>query len=211
MSNPFRNDSPLGHIVQKLLDLLGLNILWFVCCLPILTVGAATTALHFALAPQDSEEAESVYRRFFRSFRREFKRATLLWGILLVLSILLAFCFRIVSFWEGTARTAGIVFFCFPALLLLTIAGYGFPLLAQFEIPTGKLLGDALLLGIAHFPKTLLIIGLNLLPAAALYFFPSFLIALLFLWLPIGFSLTAAVIEKCLESIFAPLRKSAAR
>lgn len=201
------NDAPLGQIIQKMLNLIGLNVLWFLCSLPVFTLGAATTALHFALGHRESDTDESVYRRFFRAFRREFKSATLLWMFLLVLGLLLCLCLRIVSFWPGPFRTAGIVFFCLPGLLLLIIAGYGFPLLSQFEIPAKKLLGDALLLGLAYFPRTLLIIGLNLLPLLLWYVLPSLLLSLLFLWLPMGFSLTALLIEICLEPVFAPLRE----
>ena len=115
--------------------------------------------------------------------------------------------FGFLSFWTGAARTAGIVFFCVPALLLLIIAGYGFPLLAQFEIPARKLVEDALLLGLAHFPRTLGVIGLTLLPAALWYFLPSLLLCVLFIWLPVGFSLTALWVEKLLEPVFAPYRE----
>ena len=206
MKLQFQNDSPIGQFVGRLLELIGLNILWVICCLPVVTAGAATCALHFVLSPQRRME-EGAFRCFFRSFRRNFKQATLLWLLVLALGVLLALCLRIVSFWTGAARTAGIVFFCVPALLLLIIAGYGFPLLAQFEIPARKLVEDALLLGLAHFPRTLGVIGLTLLPAALWYFLPSLLLCVLFIWLPVGFSLTALWVEKLLEPVFAPYRE----
>lgn len=175
MKLQFQNDSPIGQFVGRVLELIGLNILWAVCCLPVVTAGAATCALHFVLSPQRNGD-EGVFRCFFRSFRRNFRQATLLWLLLLALGLLLALCLRIVSFWNGTARTAGIIFFCVPALFLLIIAGYGFPLLAQFEIPARKLVEDALLLGLAHFPRTLGVVGLTLLPAALWYFLPSLIL-----------------------------------
>ena len=206
MQLQFQNDSPIGQFVGRVLELIGLNILWAVCCLPVVTAGAATCALHFVLSPQRNGD-EGVFRCFFRSFRRNFRQATLLWLLLLALGLLLALCLRIVSFWNGTARTAGIIFFCVPALFLLIIAGYGFPLLAQFEIPARKLVEDALLLGLAHFPRTLGVVGLTLLPAALWYFLPSLILCVLFIWLPVGFSLTALWMEKLLEPVFAPYRE----
>ncbi|MCI9444669.1 MAG: DUF624 domain-containing protein [Oscillospiraceae bacterium] len=206
MKLQFQNDSPIGQFVGRVLELIGLNILWAVCCLPVVTAGAATCALHFVLSPQRNGD-EGVFRCFFRSFRRNFRQATLLWLLLLALGLLLALCLRIVSFWNGTARTAGIIFFCVPALFLLIIAGYGFPLLAQFEIPARKLVEDALLLGLAHFPRTLGVVGLTLLPAALWYFLPSLILCVLFIWLPVGFSLTALWMEKLLEPVFAPYRE----
>lgn len=206
MKLQFQNDSPIGQFVGRVLELIGLNILWAVCCLPVVTAGAATCALHFVLSPQRNRD-EGAFRCFFRSFRRNFRQATLLWLLLLALGLLLALCLRIVSFWNGTARTAGIIFFCVPALFLLIIAGYGFPLLAQFEIPARRLVEDALLLGLAHFPRTLGVVGLTLLLAALWYFLPSLILCVLFIWLPVGFSLTALWMEKLLEPVFAPYRE----
>ena len=206
MKFSFHNNSPIGRAVGRLLELVGLNILWVLCCLPVVTAGAGTCALHFVLSPQRNED-EGAFRCFFRSFRRNFKQATLLWLLVLVLGLLLALCLRIVSFWDGAARTAGIVFFCVPALLLLMVAGYGFPLLAQFEIPARRLIEDALLLALAHFPRTLLVIGATLLPAAVVYFLPSLVVCVLFIWAPVGFSLTALLIERLLEPVFAPYRE----
>ncbi len=206
MKLAFHNDSPIGQAVGRILELVGLNLLWMALCLPVVTAGAATCALHFVLSPLRNED-EGVFRCFFRSFRRNFKQATLLWLMVLALGLLLLLCLRIVSFWEGAARTAGIVFFCVPALLLLIIAGYGFPLLAQFEIPANRLIEDALLLGLAHFPRTLGVIGITLLPGVLLYFLPSFVVCVLFVWAPVGFSLTALWIERLLEPVFAPFRE----
>ncbi len=205
MKPVFHNDSPIGQAVGRLLELVGLNILWVLCCLPVVTAGASTCALHFVLSPLRNED-EEAFRCFFRSFRRNFKQATLLWLLVLVLGLLLALCLRIVSFWTGTARTAGIVFFCAPALLLLMLAGYGFPLLAQFDIPTRRLIEDSLLLSLAHFPRTLLVIGAMLLPAVVLYFLPSLIVCVLFIWAPVGFSLTVLLIERILEPVLAPYR-----
>lgn len=202
------NDSPIGRLVGRVLELVGLNLLWVVCCLPVVTAGAATCALHFVLSPQ-READEGAFHCFFRSFRRNFKQATILWLPLLVLGVLVLLCLRLVSFWEGTARTAGIVFFCCPALLLLMIAGYGFPLLARFEIPTRLLAENALLLALAHFPRTLAVVGLTLLPAAVWFFFPPAALSLVFVWVPVGFSLTALWIERILEPVFAPFRDGA--
>lgn len=204
MVNFIQNDSPLGRFIQKLLELIGLNLLWTLCCLPVVTAGAATTALHFALTDQPDLE-EGAFSRFFRSFRREFKTATGLWLILLVMGGLLLVCLRIVSFWSGWLRTAGTLFFCVPALLWLMITVYAFPLLARFEIPAGKLTEDALLLGMAHFPRTLVIIGLNLMPFALVYFLPSVVLSVLFVWVPVGVSVTALLISRCLRPVFRSL------
>ncbi|MDO5399662.1 MAG: DUF624 domain-containing protein [Eubacteriales bacterium] len=204
MVNFIDNDSPLGRFVQRLLELIGLNLVWVLCCLPVVTAGAATTALHFGLRPQPDAE-EGALSRFFRSFRREFKTATALWLVLLVAAVFLLICFRIVSFWGGWLRTAGIMFFCVPALLWLMTAAYAFPLLARFEIPAWKLAENALLLALAHFPRTLAVIALNLMPLVLVWLLPSRVLSILFILVPVGFSGTALLIDRCLRPVFQPL------
>ena len=51
MKLAFHNDSPIGQAVGRILELVGLNLLWMALCLPVVTAGAATCALHFVLSP----------------------------------------------------------------------------------------------------------------------------------------------------------------
>ncbi len=197
----FQNDSPIEKALGKCLDLCGLNLLWLLCCVPVVTAGAATCALHFALGKR--EEGEGVFRSFFRGFRRNFRQATILWLMLLILGAFLFLSFRIAPALGGSVSTVLTVVLFIPALLLAVIAAYGFPLLARFEIASvGVLVIDAVMLGIAYFPKTLSILALNLLPVLLLRFLPSVLVCVLFVWVPVGFSLTALLIQRCLESVF---------
>ena len=67
-----------------------LNLLWMVCSLPIITVGASTTALYYACLKIVREEDFSAASLFFRSFKQNFKQATVLWLILLAAAVILA-------------------------------------------------------------------------------------------------------------------------
>lgn len=67
-----------------------LNVLWFICCLPIVTVGASTTALFYVTLKIAKVEEGNITKSFFRAFRQNFKKATIIWLILLTLGIILA-------------------------------------------------------------------------------------------------------------------------
>lgn len=90
----FRPYGKVWTILNDVTDVLGLSLLWCLCSLPLITFGAATTALYDAAVHGIRYAQEGTYRRFFHTFRRELKIGmgiSLLWGgILLLGSYILA-------------------------------------------------------------------------------------------------------------------------
>lgn len=200
------NDSRLGVIVGDLLTLMALNILWVLCSLPLFTVGASSTALHSGIRKYVDREDGAV-KAFLISLRQNFGQSTLVWLPALLLGGCLLLCFRIVSFFSGTVRFLGIAFFTLPALLLAMILAYAFPLIARYTLRWRDVILNAVMIAIAFFPRTILILALNALPVLIFLFAPDTLIALLFVWVPIGVSVTALTITGSLDKIFAKLEK----
>lgn len=83
----FRPDGPVWNFCNAITDVLLLSLLWCTCSLPLITLGASTTALYDAAVHGIRYREPGVYRRFFRTFRREWKTSvpvTLLWGAVLL-------------------------------------------------------------------------------------------------------------------------------
>ena len=76
-------DKPLFAVLTKLTYSAYLNILWLVCSLPIVTIGASTTALFYVTLKMAEDRDDGLTRMFFKAFRENFKPATKLWLILL--------------------------------------------------------------------------------------------------------------------------------
>ena len=80
-------DNPFFRLMGAIGDLVVLNILWLLCCLPVVTAGASTLALfaivHKIAAGEDYRTASG----FFNAFRRDFKQATALWLVVLAAGI----------------------------------------------------------------------------------------------------------------------------
>lgn len=210
MAKPFLhldNDSRLGVIVGNLLALMALNILWVLCCIPLVTVGASTTALHSGIRCYVNREGGAT-KVFLASFRKNFVLSTLVWLPALGLAGCILLCFRIVSLFQGTARLVGIGFFCVPALLLAVILSYAFPLIARYELKWKDVVLNSVMIAIAFFPRTLLILGLNALPVLLFILAPSAMSAMIFIWVPIGFSVTALTITGSLDKIFFQLENN---
>ena len=79
----FSYESKFSQLLLKLCYACYLNLLWFVCSIPIVTIGASTTALYYAALKVVRDEDSHVGAAFFRSFRQNFRQATVLWLILL--------------------------------------------------------------------------------------------------------------------------------
>lgn len=194
MGKLFDMDSPLFSFLNKLADLIYLNILTLICCIPVITIGASLTALNYVVLKMARNEEGYITRSFFKSFKQNFKQATVIWLILLAVAGILAgdiFIFRYSTLtfpsWMQTALT--IVTFIFVFITM-----YLFPVLAKFENTIGQIFKNALFMGILSLPKTILMMICWAMPIVILIFFfqafpvifllgisgPAFLCALLY-------------------------------
>ena len=91
MSKLFDQDNMFFAIMGVLFDLIILNVLTLLCCLPIVTAGASFTAMHSVLWRMVRHEETYVARQFFDSFKRNLKQSLLPWLAFLLAAIVLGF------------------------------------------------------------------------------------------------------------------------
>ena len=84
-------DNPVMRFVIKLFDCMVLSVLWLVFSLPIITMGAASTALYSAVYNRIVKDKSYLWRSFWTSFRDNFKRSTLAWLPMLAMILFLAY------------------------------------------------------------------------------------------------------------------------
>ncbi len=126
-----------------------LNVLWFFCCLPVVTAGASTTALFYVTLKMAKDEEGNVTKSFFRAFRQNFKKATVIWLILLALGIVLAldgYIFYHMRF-ENAVWAVGTAVFLVALAAYAIVMMYIFPLLARFENTVKAMFLNSLMLG----------------------------------------------------------------
>ncbi len=158
MGKLFNLDSPVFSFLNKAADLIWLNILTFICCIPVFTVGASMTALNYVVLKMVRNEEGYITRSFFKSFKQNFKQATIIWLILLVVIMILAGDFYILRFalfefptWIKVALLAVVVLFLISVMHL-------FPALAKFDNTIKNTFKNSFLMGILSLPKTILMI-----------------------------------------------------
>ena len=146
---------PFGYFA----DILLLSLLWLLCSLPLLTLGAAATALYDAVAHGFRYKERQVYGRFFRTFKAELLRSipsTLLWALVL------GGGYWLLKRFVSTAGPADISVIAAVAglVLLLLLTGifcWVFPVLSRFTFGFTGLNGTALKLAFAHLLSTLIL------------------------------------------------------
>lgn len=199
-------DSKLMAFCGKLVDLTRINLLWLVCCLPLFTIGASTTAMLTTLYAFRSAEPCGT-RAFFSAFRKSFPKATALWLLLAFFGAMLALDYYLIAYLEFPGRMAVIGLIFFFAAVLLFVFEMIFPLLSQFPGTIRDMVVNAVLLSLSNLPRLLLVTAMNLLPGLLFLLLPSVFLLLGFFWLICGFALVALYDISVLERIFAPFRE----
>ena len=180
MSNLIDPDRPLMAFITKMAYSAYLNILWLICCLPVVTIGASTTALFYVTLKMAEDRDDGLTGMFFRAFRQNFLPATKLWLVLLGAGAFLAMDGYIVwhiwsqsIFWTLVAALLIVAAIVYAVVLL-----YAFPLLARFENTTFGILKTALLVGLRYLVCTLLMAGIYFLMGWVVVnlFTPAFLL-----------------------------------
>ncbi|MBQ2803265.1 MAG: DUF624 domain-containing protein [Lachnospiraceae bacterium] len=183
----FDLDSPLINFLNKVADLMWLNILTMICCIPIITAGASLTAMHYMALKIVRNEECYITRGFFKSFKENFKQATIIWLILLLVVVILVGDVYIIMKSGIEFHMVLRVVIMAAAVLVAFTATFVFPVLAKFENSVKGTIKNAFLMSILQFPKTITMIVLNILPAVLfIYFFQMIPVIFLF-----GFSLPA--------------------
>lgn len=155
------SDSPVIAFLNKLTDLVLLNVLWIICSIPVITIGASVTAMYYVSITSIRCGDGYVVRRFFKSFRENFRRVTPVWLLMLLCSILLA---GDMIFWNRTGGVLGKTMFVISAVIavMLTVVSlWVFPVFAKFEGTRRNLLKNAAAFAVGYLPYTAVVLALT--------------------------------------------------
>ena len=157
MNGIFNPDNFFWKCFDKMADVVGLSLLWFICSLPVVTIPAASTALYDCAVHCVRSGEPTVYSRFFRTFKGEFKLATpsgLLWGAAVALPMAASNILASVS--EGSQLLSALavayyVLMAIPAGMLCWL----FPLCSRYQLTFRELNRTAIQLWFVHLPSSL--------------------------------------------------------
>lgn len=189
--------------MSRVADLVILNLLCVVCCLPIITAGASITAMFYVTLKMARDEESYILRSFFKSFKENFKQATIINIIMLLAAVMLYIDLSISRNIEGTLGTVMVFAFMVILLLYLMLFTYIYPVLAKFYNTIRNTFTNAFLMSLRHLPYTFLMIVISVLPLAV-FFIPNAQIqsTIIMLLVLLGFSTVAYINSRFLVKIF---------
>ena len=166
----------------KMADIAVLSILWTICSLPLITMGASSAAMMRCALNMNTDIGNWRARHFFRYFRQNLKNATLLWLVFLIAALILIADIRILSGQDGTAAWIMRIVAVIGLILWMITAVWAFALTSQFEGGLRQTIKNAFYLGISYLPRTILMSMLWLAPVALLAFAPYIFSRIAVLW-----------------------------
>ena len=175
MSNLFSIDSPIFNVINKICDIVLLSIVYVLCCIPIITIGPATTALYYSVVKVIRRERGYLFGEFFKSFKANFKSGSFI-TILLVVAYLILWVDRnyAKSLSESNPNLGFALTCVFNAMfiILTLIAIYVFPVLSRFTIKGFQLIKTSFFISIRHLPSTILVAAILLITLLGIYVLP---------------------------------------
>ena len=205
MGKIFSLESPFMKLIDTLTNLIVLNLLVMVCALPIITAGAAFTAMHRVVYLMVNGEEGYILKDFKKAFFDNFKQSTLCWLVVLVIVFVLGGDY--VTMYQvlpgGYSLSFQVIIWIATVVAAIGII-YIFPMVARYEDTTKNTLRNAYALGFYKLGRTLAMIIITILPWGLSALFQYFSIFALL----IGFSLPAYMCVYIYRPVFLHFEKN---
>ena len=195
-----QKDGKFVKVLNRIADLVGLNLLAILFCIPIITIGASITAVYGCIFRIQEEREGYLTKDFWKLFKECFRSSTIIYLVGVAVVAMLYLDYQI--FATDSRLDILQVLVVAGGILVAEIFTYAFPMESYFENSLKATVKNALLLGISNIPYTLLMLGINV--------FPFFLVARIpvtfGIWFLIGISGVAWINSFFLKKIFSKVR-----
>ena len=205
MKSIFSYDGKLFQIAERVGNLILLNLLYLLFCIPIVTIGPATAALHYVTLKYAADEEDRVWAPFIHSFKQNLKQGVLVGLLTTGLGVFLAFdlyyIYQMVSAGQTLDKIV-LVLVALACVLYLMGTAYIYPLLARYDNSIRQMFRTAIILAIRHLPATICLAIISAVPIAMIMYSPVTLMIALSLYVFIGFSALAFFQDQLIVRIF---------
>jgi len=147
----FNLDGPFSQLLSRLVDIMILNILFILFCLPLFTVGASITALYSVLLKVVRDEEKNIVQSFFIAFKRNFTQSTIIWFVMVASGLLLLANFLFLGELDGVVKFFFVSMIAVFGFVYLSTLLFIFPYIARYEDTIKRSLINSLLIGISNF------------------------------------------------------------
>lgn len=179
MGELFNLDNKFFQGINKIVDCVCLSFLWLLLCIPVVTAGAATTALYYTVNKVIRNNRSYIWKEFWHAFRTNFKQSTLVWLILIFIYAIMGIDCYIMFQFAKAGVSYGSLYIVFAVLMLIVTmwANYLFPYMARFENTLKAVLKNCVIMALLNLGKSVVLLVLFLAALVVTYvFFPAIMI-----------------------------------
>lgn len=203
MDNLFRYDNKFFQTLGRATDIVILNVLFILSCIPIITIGASVTATYSVAMKMANDEEGYVLRTFIRNFKENFKTSTIIWIFMIIVGGVLILDFNISNIISNQTLSKVLQFILtLVSIMYVFVFTYVFPIISKFDNTIKNTIINSILISIQNLPYTIVMVILNLLPIILLYWFSSFWGYILFFYLIIGYGIVYCINSIIFNNIF---------
>ncbi|MCC8045105.1 MAG: YesL family protein [Clostridiales bacterium] len=195
-------ENPFWQALGKLADLMILNLCFLLCCIPVFTIGAALTGLNYVTLKMHDGEEGYIIKSFFRSFRQNFKQATAMWLITILVAAILVGDLLILRDMTGMFYTVLRVIIIIICIACVMVFLYQYAILARFDNTIRNTFRNSFIMAIADFPRTIAMIAIVAAAIVVTFFNNTTLTWAILVWILGGFSIISYCNTSFLSKIF---------
>lgn len=203
MDNLFRYDNRFFEVLGKITDIIILNLICIISCLPIITIGASITATYSVALQMVKDQETYIIREFIKRFKENFKYSTKVWIIMILTGMVLSFDFyisRLISN-EYISMILQFVLMIITIVFIFSLA-YVFPIISKFENTIKNTIINSILISVQNLPQTILMVLINISPIILIFIMSDYWGQILFLYTVIGFGLISYTNSVFFNKIF---------
>lgn len=203
MDNLFEYDNKFFEVLGKITDIIILNLLCIISCLPIITIGASVTATYFVALQMVRNEETYIIREFIKGFKENFIFSTKVWSIILIIGLVLSFDFYISRLILNEYMRITLQFILtIVSIIFIFLLTYVFPIISKFENTIKNTMINSILISIQHLPKTIFMVFINLSPIILTLILSNYWGHILFFYTVMGFASITYINSMFFNKIF---------
>lgn len=198
MTKLFSTEGKIYSGMERIYQILLLNIIFVISCLPIITIGVATASAYGTAYKMITHSEGVLYKEYFRQLKVNAKPATKMW-MLMLMTIGVGFLFfpYIQVFMIGNKIAYYLLMLLLTFLILMSL--YVFPLIARFDNTMFGTIINAMILSLKHLPQSIIVFFITV---GGIVIVPIFLPKLLFAWLFTGIGTVIYINSNVLIKVF---------
>lgn len=204
----FDRNSPLLQYLSLLCDLMVLNVLTILCSLPIITIGAATSALYDSVWRLKQGQG-TLFRNYFHAFRKNFVQATCLFLPLLLLGCILGYNALLLFIYTTPLEFGAYLPYVICVAVWSMIASWVFPLQTRFENKIGRTYLNSMICALRYLLRSMVMALINLAPWVIFILSPEMFVRLMMVWIFVWFGVAAFINMQLLDVPMTQLTKLA--